>query len=171
MNIFFIGMTPEEIAKYHCDAHVVKMILETVQLLCTACYYICPNEQFVKKLYKKTHYNHPCAVWARTSYGNFKYLWLIGMNLCLEYTHRYKKTHKCEQIFDLLKANIKIIKKSFNESIEFTLPPLCMPDIYKQETKDMNDVIESYRAFYKSKEETMKKEMVWKTQEPSWFRE
>ena len=36
MNIFFLDWDTEKCAKYHCDKHVVKMILETAQLLCGA---------------------------------------------------------------------------------------------------------------------------------------
>ncbi|WP_231579463.1 hypothetical protein [Photobacterium iliopiscarium] len=36
MNIFILDHDIEKCAQYHCDQHVVKMILESVQLLCTA---------------------------------------------------------------------------------------------------------------------------------------
>ena len=36
MNIFYLHENPEICAEYHCDKHVVKMILETAQMLSTA---------------------------------------------------------------------------------------------------------------------------------------
>ena len=36
MNIFYIEKTPKEIAKNLCDKHIVKMPLESAQMLCTA---------------------------------------------------------------------------------------------------------------------------------------
>ena len=36
MNIFFLSFDPEECAEFHCDKHVLKMILEYAQLLSTA---------------------------------------------------------------------------------------------------------------------------------------
>ena len=36
MNIFHLHKDPKICAKYHCDKHVVKMILETAQMLSTA---------------------------------------------------------------------------------------------------------------------------------------
>lgn len=36
MNIFLLDKNPEKCAAYHTDRHVVKMIVETAQLLCTA---------------------------------------------------------------------------------------------------------------------------------------
>jgi len=34
MNIFFLDWDVKKCAEYHCDKHIVKMILETAQLLC-----------------------------------------------------------------------------------------------------------------------------------------
>ena len=36
MNIFHLDKNPIKCAEYHCDKHVVKMILETSQMLSTA---------------------------------------------------------------------------------------------------------------------------------------
>ena len=36
MNIFYLSRDPHEAARLQCDRHVVKMILETGQLLSTA---------------------------------------------------------------------------------------------------------------------------------------
>jgi hypothetical protein len=36
MNIFVLSRCPRAAARLHCDKHVVKMILETAQLLYTA---------------------------------------------------------------------------------------------------------------------------------------
>ena len=36
MNIFYLSTNTDECARYHCDKHVVKMILETAQMLSTA---------------------------------------------------------------------------------------------------------------------------------------
>ena len=36
MNIFYLSECPVESAQAHCDKHVVKRILESAQMLCTA---------------------------------------------------------------------------------------------------------------------------------------
>lgn len=61
MNIFYLDKDPKLCAQYHCDKHVVKMILESAQLLCTAV-----NEAAGKEVapYKSTHVNHPCSIWS-----------------------------------------------------------------------------------------------------------
>ena len=91
MNIFILDQDPVKSAQFQCNKHVVKMCLETAQLLCSV---------FPSGLapYKRTHYNHPCAKWARDSWCN--YMWLIshGHALCNEYEYRYNKIHKCQEI-------------------------------------------------------------------------
>jgi len=85
MNIFVLDTNQEKNPEYHCDKHVVKMIVETAQLLCSAHWMSGGSAT-----YRKTHVNHPCAVWARKTKSN--YLWLCnhGLALCNEYTKRYK---------------------------------------------------------------------------------
>jgi hypothetical protein len=34
MNIFVLDSNPKKCAQYHSNSHVVKMVLETAQLLC-----------------------------------------------------------------------------------------------------------------------------------------
>jgi hypothetical protein len=78
MNIFYLDKSPYTCARYHCDKHVVKMILETAQLLCGAHWATGGTAQ-----YKPTHLNHPCAIWVRKSLSNYKWLCELGFNLCL----------------------------------------------------------------------------------------
>ena len=54
MNIFVLSECPIEAAQMQCDKHVVKMIVETAQMLCTV----------GTGPYKRTHASHPCTVWA-----------------------------------------------------------------------------------------------------------
>ena len=146
MNIFFLHLDPKKCAEMHVDKHTVKMILESVQLLCSA-HHLHPCENY-KPPYKLTHKNHPSAIWTRKSKKN--YLWLVSLTreLCKEYTYRYDKIHKCEQYLDDLEKNIPNI-----EDLEFTPPLPAMPDIYKTKltndiNKDIDNVIESYRQYY-----------------------
>ena len=141
MNIFFLHFNQKECAKMHVDKHVVKMILESVQLLSSA-HHLHPNKNF-KAPYKLTHKNHPCSIWVRESLSN--YLWLVELTkeLCEEYTHRYGKKHKSEKyIEDLKKYNPDI------PDIGFTVPRQAMPEVYKSNNNSLEDVIESYRQYY-----------------------
>jgi hypothetical protein len=87
MNIFFLDENPTLSAQYHVDKHVVKMILETAQLLCSV-HHVTDQvtDQVTHQVthqvpYKLSHKNHPCAIWARESLSNYLYLCEMGLEL------------------------------------------------------------------------------------------
>lgn len=157
MNIFFLDFIPSICAIYHFDKHVIKMILETCQLLCSV--HHVSNSEY-KPPYKLTHKNHPSAVWTRESLSNYKWLCELGLELCKEYTYRYGKTHKCEEYIKKLSENLPPI-----EDIGFTTPKLAMPEQYK----DDKDPIGSYKAYYFFEKQHMFKWTKRKT--PEWVTE
>ena len=134
-------MDPNVCAEWHCDRHVVKMILETCQLLCTTWCVLDPDGREFVSPYKKTHVNHPCAKWVRASAANYEWLVALGRALCAEYTHRYWKVHKCKPILDALSDHIP---SSLSRTAGFTTPPMAMPDQYKVDV----DVVAAYRNYY-----------------------
>mgnify|MGYP001825078254 FL=1 len=84
MNIFILDKDIEKCAQYHCDQHVVKMILESVQMLCTAL-----NKKGFSTPYKSTHMNHPCVLWVEESFDNYSWLKNLSLALNSEYRFRY----------------------------------------------------------------------------------
>lgn len=137
MNIFVLDNNPAIAAQMQCDKHVVKMILETGQMLATA-HHVLGNNTMVD-LPKKTHENHPCSKWCRESDINYFWLYCHFLSLLDEYTYRYTKQHKWEMYsvaFGWLPINIPIGKR--------TPFPLCMPDEYKVD----GNVVQSYRNYY-----------------------
>lgn len=128
-------MIPSICAMMHGDKHVVKMILETCQLLCSA-HHI--HKKDYEPPYRLTHKNHPSAIWTRISLSNYKWLCQLGLELCKEYTYRYGKIHKCEQYIKQMSENMPDIV-----DIGFTPVLQAMPDIYKEE-----DFISAYRNYY-----------------------
>jgi len=104
MNIFAAWPSAKKSAEFLDDKRVVKMVLETCQLLCTSI-----NLSGGVSPYKSTHKNHPCAVWARESKANYQWLLDHFFHLLNEYRARYGRTHKCEQYYDLLWDGIKHI--------------------------------------------------------------
>ena len=155
MNIFILDKDVKKNAQYHCDKHVVKMILETAQLLCGV--HHMTNQVNDQVPYKLSHKNHPCAIWSRESLTNYLYLCELGLALCDEYTHRYGKRHKSEQVISWCIDNKpNILDKGLTEFAK------AMPDEYKVES-----VVESYRNYYLG----AKKEFAtWKLREvPKWF--
>ena len=154
MNIFFLDFDVKKCAEYHANSHVVKMVLETAQLLCGVHWV-----QGSEAPYKLSHKNHPCSIWVRESLSNYLYLCELGLALGEEYTYRYGKTHKSIEVIQWCLSNRPNIK-----DIDFTTPPLAMPDEYK-----VDSVVESYRNYYKG----AKSEIVsWKNRKiPDWFLE
>ena len=147
MNIFHLDKNPIKCALYHCDKHVVKMILETSQMLSTA-YQKHAGES--DSLYKSAYPNHPMTLWVGETYKNFGWTLLLGEALGFQYTHRYNKRHKSMRIIDYFFKNLdwkdKIPKG------EQTLPPLCMPDEFK-----CDDYIQSYKNYYINKKKSFAK--------------
>ena len=150
MNIFILDRDPETSARYHVDTHVVKMPLETAQMLCTVVSIWCETDKIsvpVQIPYKPTHKNHPCTIWAAESYANFRELIKIGRALCKEYTHRYNKVHACEKVIDDI-AHIAewCVEGDFKLQTRFTVTPFAqaMPDEFKN-----NNPVKAYRNYYK----------------------
>ena len=134
MNIFVLDRDPVLAAQMQCDKHVVKMVLETAQLLCSAF----PDGAAP---YKRTHYNHPCGVWTRASRANFMWLVNHGYGLAVEYCDRYGKEHKSLDVIRWCHANMMLADLP---DVPFQPFALAMPDQYK-----CADPVEAYRAYYR----------------------
>ena len=164
MNIFYIDKDPMQAAEWMVDKHVVKMILESAQLLSTAhrvldgelvdgirvnldtgksrktkAYILTDARDSV--IYSATHMNHPSAVWCRNSVQNYD--WLVDHMFALmrEYTHRYGKTHKCYgEISYMLQSPPKNLK-----DWDWTPMPSCMAPEYIIS----DDPLLNYRNYYR----------------------
>ena len=136
MNIFVLDRNIKKCAQFHCDQHVVKMILESVQIMCTAL-----NKKGFTTPYKSTHIKHPCVLWAEESYDNF--LWLNSLTTALnsEYRYRYQKEtdHKSMSVL----AEIQSIEYTSNGLTPFAQ---AMPNEYKVK----NNAVSAYRKFYRA---------------------
>ena len=155
MNIFFLSICPYVCAKMHCDKHVIKMILEYAQMLCTA-HHVCGKYKN-PRLYKIAFRNNPCTVWARSSSTNYLWLYILFRQLCIEYTIRFKKVHKCE--IDLIQclSFIPIYIPNGNiTKIHQAMPDYC---------KDKNP-IKAYHKYYINEKAYFAK---WTSREPPWW--
>jgi hypothetical protein len=153
MNIFYLDSDPVLCAQYHCDKHLVKMLVEHCQLLSTA---IRLNGIDDIDLYKITHKNHPSAIWVRESRENFIWLCELTSEMFKEYTIRYNKSHKSFSVFEKCLDYIHCIPNG-----SFTNIPQCMPD----DCKSDNPVI-AYRQYYIKYKSHFAK---WKTKTPEWY--
>ena len=140
MNIFYLSEDPVKAASFFYNRHVVKMILESAQLLCTA--HVISDGEAADVPYKVTHKNHPSAIWARESVSNYKWLYNHMIALGEEYTRRYGKKHltilKCSGVLSKAPANVT--------KVEPTPMPQCMPDQYKVP----GDSVTAYWNYYEA---------------------
>lgn len=134
MNIFVLDKNIDKCAQYHCDQHVVKMILESVQMLCTAL-----NKKGIATPYKSTHIKHPCVLWVEQSFDNFSWLKCLAIALNNEYRYRFEKELDHKSISVLHK-----IAGYYYENQGLTEFAQAMPEKYKVP----GDPVKAYRQFY-----------------------
>jgi hypothetical protein len=179
INIFYIDECPIQCAVWMVDKHVVKMILESAQLLSTA-HRIVDGVEYEGKsqsgrkarrwvlpdarenvIYSATHINHPSAVWARTSVSNYNWLVDHFFALISEYNYRYEKHHKCY-------GDISYMLQSPPHNLrdyDFTPMPSCMDKQYIVS----DDPITNYRNYYNKGKSRM---FNWKKRNPPpWIQE
>ena len=136
MNIFYLDKDPYKAAELQYNKHVVKMILESAQMLCTAHHHY---NIFTDVPYKKAHYNHPSTIWCRQNKNQYRWLYNHMIALGQEYTARYNKEHmsitKCR--LPLFRYPVGIPEGKFEQ------PPQCMPDEYKHKS-----AIHAYWNYY-----------------------
>ena len=153
MNIFVLSENQKEAAEWHLDKHIVKMPLESAQMLCTALHLAgCDSIP-----YKPVHRKHPCTLWVAESQQNFLWLCELGFALCEEYTYRYDKIHKCKDVIQFCRNNAnRLPQQSRTNFVQ------AMPDEHKR-----NDPIEAYREYYRKAKNHI---AVWsKRNIPFWF--
>ena len=183
MNIFYIDKDPRVCAEQMVDKHVVKMILETAQLLSTA-HRLLDGEEYIEDkyvagslppryrktkrwrlpdnreniLYSATHVNHPSAIWCRQSNNNYNWLYCHFAALLNEYTYRYGKVHKCASMASTLRFTPQLIPVGYFTPVT---PAMAEQYIISQ------DSVLNYRNYYKQGKTHLHK---WtKRQPPEWL--
>ena len=142
MNIFYLDKCPHKAAELQYNKHVVKMILESAQMLCTAHHVLDNRIRLLDDIpYRIAHVNHPSTKWARENASNYEWLFHHFCALSKEYKKRYGRTHlsytKCFHPLSLL-------PKSLDGTWHgVTKMPQCMPDKYKDECS-----IQAYWNYY-----------------------
>lgn len=157
MNLFFLSRDPVKCARFHCDKHVVKMILETAQMLSTAHRIIDGSDHPL--LYRATHANHPSAIWIRETRDNYAWALALMKALNAEYMTRYGRStpHKSMSLLPILGKPPRKLKAR-----GFSSPPQCVPDDCKQ-----RGTVAAYRAYYRNYKSRF---AVWAySKTPNWF--
>ena len=179
MNIFYIDECPRAAAQMQCDKHVVKMVIESAQMLSTAHRLLDGIEYFDQTsngrkirrwrledmreniMYKAVHMNHPCTIWTRENSANYLWHYEHFVALCDEFTHRYGKTHATDA---QLRHSLSELPNNIPYADEITTPALAIEESCKAE----RDPVECYRRFYETKQKRFS--MQWsKRHVPEWF--
>ena len=148
MNIFVTDPDPVVSAQVLPDKHIVKMPLETCQMLSIVAspewgYNLGTLPKLDGTPYKTAKgafRNHPCTIWAQQ---NFTWLILHGLALCDEYTHRYGKRHSCQSTIEHADT---IFPRQDSDPTEFVF---AGPDEFKYD--DTIDIFTKYKRYIFSK--------------------
>ena len=169
MNLFILSLIHKEIAEAMMDKHISKIILEAVQMLCSARRVLEPTDEDKNKcLYKLAHKNHPVTIWCRTSKANF--VWVLDLidHMHTEWKYRYEhpesKMHKSYLVAKYLRENMPSDDKF--EQVGLTAFALAMPDKYKV----VDDAVLSYRNYYMSEEKQLIATWNKKRGKPEWYK-
>ena len=144
MNIFGIDTDTTSCATYHTDRHIVKMPLETAQMVSFVYYHKDLWDGEVPNLlmnFSAGHDKHPCSLWLRENLVNFLWSCELGIKLIEEYRFRYdsQKHERCKMIFEWSLDNLPNLPVA-----EFTPFAKAMPEEYKVDCS-----VESYRNYYR----------------------
>eukprot|EP00928_Gymnodinium_smaydae_P074699 TRINITY_DN57729_c0_g1_i1.p1 TRINITY_DN57729_c0_g1~~TRINITY_DN57729_c0_g1_i1.p1 ORF type:complete len:238 (+),score=25.72 TRINITY_DN57729_c0_g1_i1:64-777(+) len=179
MNIFFLSMSSAEAAKMHADIHIVKMIVETAQLLCNVHHRAREESShcsppFIRRNlvpYRESASGHRklgSMIWVAESLGNYRWAVRLGLALCREYNRGRGRAagktsqHKTQKVLEWLRDH----EPNFNKKRRTPVAKrhLAMPDRFKKAKSS----VEAYRDYYYSKRRTMP--MQWpKGRVPEWW--
>ena len=159
MNIFVTDQCPIQSARNLPDKHIVKMPLETCQMLSiiySDWYYgIGQLHKLDGTPYRTAHgafRKHPCTQWAAESYWNLSWLISHGMALCDEYTARYNKVHACQpaiaEAITIFEAAFDFNVDIYKDSLPMTFTR-AMPESIKFDTTI--DTITAYKRYLNTK--------------------
>lgn len=162
MNVFVLDYDPRTAAQWHVDAHVVKMILESVQILSTVIQMDPDTRCSQPSLYHPTHRNHPCTLWASRSLSNWRWLKSLTCELNREFKYRFSGRDHASfvrmQVFpepSILDLGLTPFAWAFGQ--------------YKESIKSLvpDDVVEAYRYYYVMAKQPLAK---WtKRRPPPWW--
>ncbi|MBK6765315.1 MAG: hypothetical protein IPG71_03060 [bacterium] len=187
MNLFILDKDPKKCARDHCDRHIVKMPLETTQMLVSAFWLwngitsladkraATKDKKFLARVFNDFprtkpdgspdpwgigYYLHPCTIWVRTNDRNFLWALSLGEELALEYTSRYGKVHAVVPVLEWIRAQ------------DVPAPPASRKTPFAQAMPDEcrvpGDAVTAYRNYYRIHKA---KFAVWKySPTPNWFK-
>ena len=183
MNIFALSECPEQSALWLDDIRKNKMILESAQMLSTAIrlisgthfkvrsnsgktmvsHWVLPEDDWELAIYKTNHINHPCAIWARQSRANFR--WLLG-----HMRHLYTQKGGLHKSADLLPWFDKYADTGKFPSEDMTPFENCARNEERGvDYSDVSDVHKAYRLYMNDRWKERNITLTWRWgEEPEW---
>ena len=172
MNLFILDNDPIKAAQLQCDKHVVKMIVESAQMLSTAHrmldgvqtrrksqsgktmskYWELPDDREAV-LYKAVHMGQPCTVWTMQNDNNYRWHYDHFSALCREYTYRYDKTHATQT---KLKSYLMKLPNNIKEGWKYQMTPFALAMKAEPQCINENDIVQSYKDYYQTKQDRFK---------------
>lgn len=133
VNIFILDNDENISVIYHPDKHIIKMPLEGTQLLCSALH---RTGKAFSWIYKPSHMQHPCSLWAAESLSNWLWLQRYVILMGKEYTYRYGREHKSVELAKVLPIPL--------------LPDLGLTPFVKAVPEEFKrlQVVEAYRQYF-----------------------
>ncbi|WP_341794884.1 pyrimidine dimer DNA glycosylase/endonuclease V [Rickettsia endosymbiont of Rhinocyllus conicus] len=164
MNIFVTDISPIVSAQALDDKRVVKMILESAQLLSSAIFI--NSQSIYNDIYKPTHLKHPCTIWTSVNIANWNWLFKHLEALCLEYKFRFNKLHKTEILLSTLpKYNYYLPNGTITTFINYTRSKILNLDF-----TSVSNVCIAYQKYLSAKWYHDKIKPRWsKRNMPYWF--
>ena len=174
MNIFVTDPCPRKSAVVLPDKHVVKMPLESCQMISiiySKWYFnwgeIHRKDGLPYSTQKGAFRNHPCTQWCKKNHYNLAWLIQHGCALCTEYLHRYGKVHTCAKtLFEAQKMFHRIVGDSitcYSMSDNFAR---AMPDEFKYDTSI--DTFTAYKMYVSSKPWVASNYLRDQSRKPNW---
>lgn len=159
MNIFVISASPIECAQALDDKRIIKMALETAQILSTALSIRGYEEAPYPPLYPR----HPCVKWAAENLANWEWLFAYLGELNHEYKRRFLKNTDMPSVARIRESDVERIAQTLLPKGSMTEFPNCsgVPDL---------PVFEAYKALLRIKwSDNRKNTARWtKTHPPAW---
>jgi len=169
MNIFYLDKDPVQAARYHCDKHVNKMIVETAQIL--------SKIHWLLGYDGHNHVEHGAGpyracrnvadrlgpkLWVAESLANYRWTVRLGLALCDEFERRFSgRQHETKPVLEWLRDHEPALA-----DIGQTTPRLAFAEGHTG-LRDPHNPVESYRDYYRKRKREMK---TWPAgQIPAWF--
>lgn len=159
MNVFMLDTSPDACAQAHIDTHVVKMPLEGLQLLCSAHW-----QTGGEAPYRSTHAGHPWSVWTRASLDNYRWLLEHVMALLSEYTHRYERQSKMDDVLLWCIEHEPAIPP-----IGLTPMPLCFGPGDHGRHAPIEQAVAEYRRYYRETKSQLARVTWTRRDVPEWW--